>query len=434
MDIDGETFDKIYSESSFRGIRINPMKTTIDVVQKGFLKELIPTPFYKYEYYIPASLEGVGNMPMHHAGGFYVQEPSASSVLTVADVKPDEKILDLCAAPGGKSTGMGAALSGKGILWSNEYVRKRAGVLLSNIERMGIPNAAVSSFDAEYICSSLGGYFDCVLVDAPCSGEGMWRHNPLVEEQWCEENILQCCARQKEILNSAAKAVASGGRLVYSTCTFNKSENEDNVAWFLREHPEFTLCSIDVPFGREGVSKDVSIDKKVRRIFPTDGGEGHFMALFRKSENGDRFVGETVKENIDPKDKSIVLKFLEENFTAVPKGVIVEKNSLVYLVPEEMPILKGDVLRYGLFVGELRKGRLEPAHALFTSFGVEAMRKVDLFLSDSRITDFLRGMEIQSDGGENGYVQILAEGCPIGFGKRSSGRITNRYPKGLRHN
>lgn len=432
MGIDGKTFDELYTEESFRGIRINPLKTTFKVVQSGFEDALEPTDFYEYEYYIPAHLTGVGNMPLHHAGGFYVQEPSASSVLSVVNARPGEKILDLCAAPGGKSTGIGAQLQGLGILWSNEYVRKRATILLSNIERTGIANAAVSSFDAEYLCTSLAGFFDCVLVDAPCSGEGMWRHNPLVENEWSEQNITDCAGRQREILSSAAKAVRSGGRLVYSTCTFNLAENEENVDWFLREHPAFSLCKIEAEFGRGGLSGNENIDAKVKRIFPTDGGEGHFIALFEKCNNGDVFFGETVKESISKQDKKTVTEFLEENFNHIPDGVFIEKRGLVYLVPYGMPVLKGDVLRYGLFVGELRKGRLEPSHSIFTSSGVKARNEINLSLNDGRVTDFLKGMEIPSSGGENGYVRISVEDCPLGFGKRSAGRITNRYPKGLR--
>lgn len=432
MGIDEPEFDELYARECFRGIRINPLKTDFFTVQSGFANELKPAPFFKDEYYISPNLSGVGNMPLHHAGGFYVQEPSASSVLSALKVKPGEKVLDLCAAPGGKSTGIGAELGGRGILWSNEYVRKRAGILLSNIERMGISNAAVSSFNAEYLCSSLTGFFDCVLVDAPCSGEGMWRHNALVEQEWSEENIAICAKRQREILSSAVKAVKSGGRLIYSTCTFNLEENEKNIEWFLSEHTEFTLNKIECDFGRDGVSGNEEIDKKVKRIFPQDGGEGHFIACFEKEQNGDFFCGETVKESISKEDKKTVESFFENNFEIVPDGVLVNKNGFVYLVPYEMPVVKGDVLRYGLFVGELRKGRLEPSHSLFTSADIKARREIDLPLNDERVFDFLKGMEIPSNGGENGYIRVLVEGCPLGFGKRSEKRITNRYPKGLR--
>lgn len=432
MQIDGEIFDKIYSEDCFRGIRINPQKCNFNAVQNFFDFELIKTPFYKDEYYIPSDFEGIGNTPLHHAGAFYVQEPSASSVVSVIAPKKGEKILDLCAAPGGKSTAVGAELSESGILWSNEYVRKRAAALLSNIERMGIGNCAVSSLDAEYLCSCLEGYFDCVLVDAPCSGEGMWRHNPLVEKEWSLENIELCSKRQKEILSSAVKAVKSGGRLVYSTCTFNKKENEENVVWFLEQFPMFSLEKIDLDFGMGGLSGEKELDQKVKRIFPTQGGEGHFIALFKRAEDQNFFFGETVTESISKADKQIAEAFLKENFAEIPQGVFVQKNSLVYLVPEYMPLVKGDVLRYGLFVGEIRNNRLEPSHALFSAMGKTSKNKLLLSSGDERAKNFLKGMEIFSKDTPNGYTAILIDGAPLGFGKCSGGRITNKYPKGLR--
>ncbi len=425
-----ELFDEIFAQKPFRAIRVNPLKADIKTVQSNFDFELKNTPFYKHSYYIPSDFEGVGNLPLHHAGAFYVQEPSASSVLSVINAKPGEKILDLCAAPGGKSTGIAAALNGSGLLWSNEYVRNRANILLSNIERMGVANAVVSSLSADYLCSSLEGFFDAVVVDAPCSGEGMWRHNELVEKQWSEDYVLKCAELQREILSAAANAVASGGRLIYSTCTFAKEENEDNVIWFLENHPEFSLQKIDTDFGMGGLSGNADIDSKVRRITPTNGGEGHFVALFRKKgESIDYFAD--FKESITPQSKKIVTEFLSENFLEIPKGVLYEKNNLIYLVPEIAPQIKGDVLRYGVLVGEMRKNRLEPAHALFTAAGVKPKRTLNLALDDERLYSFLKGQEIQVDG-ENGYTLVLANGVPLGFGKCSGTRLTNRYPKGLR--
>lgn len=423
-------FDNIFSEKPLRAIRINPLKTNLQIVQAGFDFELKNTPFYKESYYIPQDFEGVGNLPLHHAGGFYVQEPSASSVLSVVNAKPGEKILDLCAAPGGKSTGIAAQLMGEGLLWSNEYIRSRASALLSNIERMGIANAVVSSLSAEYLCSSLEGFFDAVVVDAPCSGEGMWRHNSQVENQWSEEYVLKCSALQKEILASATLAVMSGGRLIYSTCTFAKEENEENVAWFLKNYPDFTLEKIDFDFGIGGLSGNAEIDSKVRRITPKNGGEGHFVALFKKAGEK-QYVSTDFAENITPQSKKIVTEFLENNFDLMPTGTLYEKNNLVYLVPLGTPQIKGDVLRYGLFLGEIRKNRIEPSHALFTAVGVAPKRKLNLSLDDQRVYKFLKGEEILSDG-ENGYTAILVNDIPLGFGKSSGGRITNRYPKGLR--
>jgi 16S rRNA C967 or C1407 C5-methylase (RsmB/RsmF family)/NOL1/NOP2/fmu family ribosome biogenesis protein len=423
-------FDEIFNKKPFRAIRVNPLKADFTKVQESFDFELKNTPFYKDSYYIPSDFDGVGNLPMHHSGGFYVQEPSASSVLSVVNAKVGEKILDLCAAPGGKSTGIAAELGGEGLLWSNEYIRSRASALLSNIERMGITNAVVSSLSTEYLCSSLEGFFDAVVVDAPCSGEGMWRHNVQVEKQWSEEYVLKCSALQKEILSAAAVAVASGGRLIYSTCTFAKEENEENVIWFLKNNPDFTLEKITADFGICGLSGDAEIDSKVRRITPENGGEGHFVALFKRVGEGNRSLA-VFEENISSASKKIITEFLEENFTKLPVGVLFEKNNLVYLAPCEAPQIKGDVLRYGLLLGEIRKNRIEPSHALFTASNVTPKRSINLTLDDERLYKFLKGEEIPADG-ENGYTAVLVNGVPLGFGKCSAGRLTNRYPKGLR--
>lgn len=426
-----EEFEAIYTVTPVRGIRINTLKSNLAEVQAGFDFALQSAPFYKDSYYIPSDTEGIGNYPLHHAGGYYVQEPSAASVLTAVDAQSGERILDLCAAPGGKSTGIAAGIGESGLLWSNEYIRKRAAALLSNIERMGITNAAVSSLSADYLCKELAGFFDAVVVDAPCSGEGMWRHNPQVEAQWSPAYVAECAALQQEILSAAAEAVRPGGRLIYSTCTFNRQENEDNVILFLKNHSDFTLESIPGDFGMAGCSGDASIDAMVRRITPKQGGEGHFIARFHKAGMGNAAPVSMVSESISAEHKKIVTAFLLDNFQQMPEGVLMEKGDLIYLVPAWMPLVRGDILRYGLLVGEIRKNRLEPAHALFTAAGLQPKRRLELALDDERLVRFLKGEEIPMEG-EKGYTAITVAGCPLGFGKCSGNRLTNRYPKGLR--
>ena len=430
LNLSDTQFNELYLQRPFRGIRINPLKSNLDTVQSGFDFKLEQTPFFKNSYYIPKDFEGIGNSALHHAGAFYVQEPSASSVITVVDAKPGQKILDLCAAPGGKSTGIAAALCGEGLIWSNEYVRKRALALLSNIERMGIKNAVISSLSADYLCQSLEGFFDTVLVDAPCSGEGMWRHNEQVEKQWSEELVNDCAALQREILKSAAKAVKTGGRLVYSTCTLNLDENENTVKWFLKEFSNSRLEKIEPTFGSSGLSGDEAIDNSVRRILPTDGGEGHFVASFKRCDDAFCSVPLMV-ESISPQNKKIVIDFLNDNFDNTLNGILYEKNNLVYLAQDIMPEIKGDVLRQGLLIGEIRKNRLEPAHALFAAEGMSPKRRLDLTLTDNRLIRFLKGEEIEHSG-QSGYTAVTVLGAPLGFGKCSGQRLTNRYPKGLR--
>ena len=195
-----------------------------------------------------------GRQPLHHAGAFYVQEPSAASAVTVLAPVPGDRVLDLCAAPGGKSTQIAGALQGQGLLWSNEVVRNRAQVLLSNMERMGVRNAVVSSCRPDLLCERLAGYFDKVLVDAPCSGEGMFRREPQAVKEWSLAHTEACAARQLAILNSAAQAVREGGVLVYSTCTFAPVENEGVVSAFLQKHPGFVLEETGLSGGRQGLS------------------------------------------------------------------------------------------------------------------------------------------------------------------------------------
>ena len=220
----GDEFDaflQYYNGENFRGLRVNTLKCTAEALQGALPFELKPTPFCPDGFYLPADVSSLGNHPLHHAGAFYMQEPSATSAVEMLGVQPGDRVLDLCAAPGGKSTQIGAKLKGEGLLWSNEIVKSRANILLSNIERMGIANAVVSNCHPEQLCERLAGCFDRVLVDAPCSGEGMFRKNSAAQTEWSEEHVKSCAERQLHILNSAKHALKPGGVLVYSTCTFS---------------------------------------------------------------------------------------------------------------------------------------------------------------------------------------------------------------------
>ena len=275
----GGEFDawlKIYnSDDVFRGLRVNTLKCSADKLREHIGFELRQTPFCLEGFYIPSDISGIGNLPLHHAGAFYVQEPSATSAVTMLGVEKGDKVLDLCAAPGGKSTQIASALGGEGLLWSNEIVRNRAIILLSNIERMGVKNAVVSNCRPDILCDKLTGYFDKVLVDAPCSGEGMFRKNSAAEE-WSAEHVKSCADRQLKILNSAKRALKQNGVMVYSTCTFSREENEGVVEEFLKQNPDFEIEDSGVSFGRPTLDY-------ARRIFPMDGGEGHFAVRLRKN-------------------------------------------------------------------------------------------------------------------------------------------------------
>ena len=230
-----------------RGLRINPLK--IDPVAFARIHpDLRPTPFSPFGFFAPPDFHPLTD-PLHHAGAYYMQEPSAMSAVTALSPRPGEWALDVCAAPGGKSTQIAAALGDDGLLWCNEYVAPRAKILQQNLERLGVRNAVVSRSNVPSLAAAMPGWFDAVLVDAPCSGEGMFRKEPEALRMWSEDNIRLCAARQREILDAAAIAVRPGGRLVYATCTFAPEENECQIGAFLLAHPDFSIAPLDEPFG-----------------------------------------------------------------------------------------------------------------------------------------------------------------------------------------
>ena len=423
-------YEKCFGEDAFRGISVNRLKTTPEKLIGLLPFEVSKSPFYRDGYYISCTEQGIGKHPLHHAGAFYVQEPSASSAVSLLDVQEGERVLDLCAAPGGKSAQIASCLGGSGLIWSNEVVKSRAQILLSNFERMGIANGVVSSLYPEVLCKRLGGYFDKLLVDAPCSGEGMFRKNPDAVSEWSREHVLSCAERQLSILDSASSALKSGGVLVYSTCTFSYEENEGVILRFLEKHPEFEMCEINEPFGRK-----TELPCAVR-ITPIENGEGHFAAKLRKiySDNDGGFSCRRT-ENI--KKDSIYIsaeRELEEIFRDVSGADISIKGDKVYLLPDMLPDISGiNVIRAGVLAGEFKKGRFEPAHSLFTAFRPYAFRRVlELDINDRRTEEYLHGMETECDG-ENGYTAVSFCGMVTGFGKCSGGRLKNKYPKGLRN-
>lgn len=423
-----EEFLKYYEADNFRGLRVNTLKCSSERLRSLLDFELKPTPFCREGFYIPKDVVSLGNNPLHHAGAFYIQEPSATSAVTMLDVQENDFVLDLCAAPGGKSTQIGAALNGTGLLWSNEIVRNRANILLSNIERMGISNAVVSNCHPDVLCDRLEGCFDKVLVDAPCSGEGMFRKNSEAETEWSVEHVKSCAARQLNILNSAKKALRNGGVMVYSTCTFSYEENEGVIESFLAENPDFELEDSGESFGRNTL-------KYAKRIFPMDGGEGHFAARLRKKGTGTpAIVRKPEKSNVKLDEK--ILEFYDTAFLNRPFGERIETiKDKIIILPKNLNInIKGlPVLRAGVVLGEIVKNRIEPHHSAFMAAKPEdCVSRVELDISDSRVNAFLHGEEIAVDSGIKGYTALCVSGITLGFGKASGGRLKNKYPKGLR--
>ncbi len=438
---DADAFFEGYTSPLRRGLRVNTLKCDAETLCAHFPHPLEASPFAADAFYLDAPHKA-GADPLHHAGAYYMQEPSAASAVTVLRPQKGEYILDLCAAPGGKSTQIAAALGGTGLLWCNEYIKSRAQILLQNIERLGVRNAVVSNADTTPLCKQLEGCFDAVLADVPCSGEGMFRKEDVALTQWSEALVAECAARGRDILHNASLAVREGGRIVYSTCTFAPEENELQIAAFLQSHPDFELLDCDVSFGRPALSAaqlhafaDVPHDiplERCRRIFPADGGEGHFIALLRKHGDEPRRTHTVPKIKPDNAVKAAQTLW-NDCFTAPPQGRFACFGDTVRLLPDDLPTVnKITVLSAGVPVGTVAKNRLEPHHALFASAKpADCKRVINLPLDDERVIAFLHGEEISVDC-DKGYALVTIEGVPCGFGKVSGDVLKNKYPKGLR--
>ncbi|MCI8554619.1 MAG: hypothetical protein HFJ80_06715 [Clostridiales bacterium] len=434
-----------------RGLRVNPLKCApeqLAVLMKGRLTA--PAPFAPHSYYV-SEPHRAGADPLHHAGAYYMQEPSAMAAVTALSPRPGERVLDLCAAPGGKATQIAAALKGEGLLWCNEYVGARARVLCQNLERCGVRNAVVSSQEPAALAGYLSGFFDAVLADAPCSGEGMFRKEPAAQEQWSEDQIHLCAQRQEGILDSAARLLRPGGRLLYSTCTFAPEENELAIARFLSRHPEFVLEDLGgdfspahafgrpafewervAPFAAEGEADPGVPLSRCRRILPPDGGEGHFLALLRR-EGADTLPASVPVAKRENTKSNSFYELYQSCFSGSPDGLPVVRGERWHLIPESMPAIRELPLLYvGLPAADARKNRLEPCHALFMAANPSVCHSVlDLPLDDPRLAAFLRGEELPAPKNA-GYTAVCAAGMVTGFGKVTGGRLKNRYPKGLR--
>ena len=414
----GEEFSQ-YLESLERpravALRFNPLKG--EIPQMDFVQESVPWEPMGY-YYDPDSRPGLH--PYHEAGVYYLQEASAMSAVALLQPQPGEKICDLCAAPGGKTTQIAGKMLGEGFLLCNEINPKRAKILSRNIERMGVANALVTNEHPAKLAEKFAGYFDRVLIDAPCSGEGMFRKEEAAVTDWSQETVEMCARRQAEILHSGAELLKPGGRLVYSTCTFAPEENEQTIENFLNAHPEFQLEEVNAPWF-------TSAGKGMFRLWPHKLlGEGHFAAVLRKTDGEEDSVSPVKGEKL-PKEW---VAFAKELGIDLPEGTPIFFGQSLYLAPAHMPDLRGiKVLRPGLELGELKKDRFEPAHALALWLKSAANTK-DLSADSDQIRQYMQGQTLPDTG--RGWTLVQVDGYSLGWGKSDGKVLKNHYPKGLR--
>lgn len=435
-----------YDNNRFQALRFNTLKVQSHEEIMRILKVLGISSDKKVSwaneaYYFDENVRP-GKHPYHEMGLYYIQEPSAMSAAALLAPKPGMRVLDLCAAPGGKSTQLATYLGDSGLLISNEINTQRSRILSQNIERMGIKNAIVTNEDSFVLASHFPGFFNAIQVDAPCSGEGMFRKLPEAIEQWSMENVAICAARQKEILDNAAVMLKPGGTIVYSTCTFSKEENEDVIEYFLERHPDFTL-------------------EEMERFWPHKvDGEGHFVAKLvrrgcvdtdlkadrktKKNKNSKNRKNET-KPALTKENMKLLSEFLDETISEdmaawIKNSRLVMFGEQLYRLPDMEVDIKGlKVQRAGLHIGEFKKQRFEPSHSLALALKLsEAKNVVKLTWDDPQTTGFFNGQSVmlsdeQTAECKKGWALVCVDGYPAGWGKVNGAQVKNHYPKGLRN-
>ena len=453
-----------YDNNRFQALRFNTLKVQSPEERMRILKVLGISPDKKVSwadeaYYFDENVRP-GKHPYHEMGLYYIQEPSAMSAAALLAPKPGMRVLDLCAAPGGKSTQLATYLGDSGLLVSNEINTQRSRILSQNIERMGIKNAIVTNEDSFVLASHFPGFFNAIQVDAPCSGEGMFRKLPEAIEQWSMENVAICAARQKEILDNAAVMLKPGGVIVYSTCTFSKEENEDVIEYFLKRHPDFTLEEMERFWPHKVDGEGHFVAKLVRRGSVNELGADYDVCedscnkvedtglkadrKTKKNKNSKNRKNET-KPALTKENMKLLTEFLDETISEdmaawIKNSRLVMFGEQLYRLPDMEVDIKGlKVQRAGLHIGEFKKQRFEPSHSLALALKLsEAKNVVKLTWDDPQTTGFFNGQSVmlsdeQTAECKKGWALVCVDGYTAGWGKVNGTQVKNHYPKGLRN-
>lgn len=440
-----EVYQDSFNQNHYSGLRINTLKITKEEFIKISPFELEQIPYIENGFYCNAE-EQPARHPYYHAGLYYLQEPSAMTPASLLPVKPGDKVLDLCAAPGGKSTELAAKLQGRGVLVTNDISNSRAKALLKNIELFGVHNGIVMSEAPDKLERYFHKYFDKILVDAPCSGEGMFRKVPSMIKNWEEHGVDYYSNIQRDIIISAAKMLKPGGKMLYSTCTFSPEENEGTIAYLLNEFPEFRVINPLSKDNDNGVTYDgfepgrpewVNGPEELKnavRLWPHKiKGEGHFICLLEKTGEPDNIAKSNEKKVVNLSKE--VEEFLSNiNFKIDRESLQVHEDKL-YLMPKELPSLKGlRLLRMGLLLGEMKKNRFEPSHALAVALkSTDYKNVINLRGDDPNVIKYLKCETITLDDDyKDGFSLICVDGYPLGWGKLTGYTLKNKYIPGWR--
>ncbi len=453
-----------YDNNRFQALRFNTLKVQSQEERMRILKVLgissdKRVSWANEAYYFDENVRP-GKHPYHEMGLYYIQEPSAMSAAALLAPKPGMRVLDLCAAPGGKSTQLATYLGDSGLLVSNEINTQRSRILSQNIERMGIKNAIVTNEDSFVLASHFPGFFNAIQVDAPCSGEGMFRKLPEAIEQWSMENVAICAARQKEILDNAAVMLKPGGVIVYSTCTFSKEENEDVIEYFLERHTDFTLEEMERFWPHKVDGEGHFVAKLVRRGSVNELGADYDVCedscnkvedtglkadrKTKKNKNSKNRKNET-KPALTKENMKILSEFLDETISEdvaawIKNSRLVMFGEQLYRLPDMEVDIKGlKVQRAGLHIGEFKKQRFEPSHSLALALKLnDAKNVVKLTCDNPQTIGFFNGQSVilsdeQAVECKKGWALVCVDGYTAGWGKVNGTQVKNHYPKGLRN-
>ncbi|GAA0772409.1 RsmB/NOP family class I SAM-dependent RNA methyltransferase [Clostridium subterminale] len=426
--------NEVIEKDNVRGLRVNKNKISVE----KFL-ELNPYNLEKIKYnddgfYLLEDIQ-MGGEPCHQAGMFYMQEPSAMIPVNSVKIKKDWKVLDLCAAPGGKTSQIANELSEDGFIISNDFKYTRCKALVDNIERLGLKNVIITSASADKLCRNFKNYFDMILVDATCSGEGMFRKNKNLIQYWSQKNVKRCVEIQGELLDEASKALKKDGLLVYSTCTFSIDENEAIVDSFLKENSDFELIDVNDAIKNHTASGyplngDINFEK-ARRFYPHIArGEGQFVAVMKKLQDDGESKAKLVEIKYNNDSMNKVIEFIDEVGVDIEYERIYIKNEDIWILPKSKVVLKKNVICYGVKLGELKDGQIIPNHQFFMAYGELFRNKVSFDLDDEKLAKYLEGYDVVYPC-QNGWGVVEVEGCVVGGFKSRNNRLINLYPKNL---
>ena len=438
-----EEYIACYDETRLYGLRVNTKKISVEEFKQICPFEIEPIPWIENGFYYNGEKVQAAKHPYYFAGLYYLQEPSAMTPANRLPVEPGDKVLDVCAAPGGKATELGAKLKGEGVLIANDISNSRAKGLLKNIEVFGIGNVLVLSEEPGKLEEYFPEYFDKILIDAPCSGEGMFRKDKKMVKAWEEHGPEFFAKIQRSIVTQAARMLKPGGMMLYSTCTFDPEENEGTIEYLLEQYPEFKIKEIR-PYegfacGKPEVTKsrDENFAKTVR-IWPHKmHGEGHYVALLQKGEKTEAKAFKPTKNKVK-KVPDEILEFFKDVDWSMNWSRLELYSEKVYYMPEDIPNVKGiRFLRTGLYLGDLKKNRFEPSQSLAMCLKKEEYKNtVNLTVDDERVIKYLKGETIDVDdvvsSKAKGWQLVLVDGYPLGGGKLANGTLKNKYLPGWR--